>query len=79
MPRGFNSTNETYGHYLPPSDDELRFFEDMDTSVAEIEMVYELLDVLRDALNNSRFTQETKDLIKPLISHLAGGDCFEDR
>ena len=78
VPRGFNSTNEASGHFLPPTNDELHFFEEMDRNVAEIEMVYDLLDVLRDSMNNRRFTQKTKDLIKPLISNLEDGDCFED-
>ena len=38
-----------------------------------------LRDLLRDAMNNSRLTQKTKDMIKPLISHLAGGGFFEVR
>ena len=79
VPRGFNSTNEAYGHYLPPTKDELSFYEDMDTRVAEIHMVYDLLDFLREATKNPRFTQETKDLIAALISHLEGKDCLEDR
>ena len=78
VPRGFNSTNEAYEHFLPPTNDELRFFEEMDRNVAEINVVYDLLDFLRDSMNNRRFTQQTKDLIKPLISHLENGDCLED-
>ena len=77
-PRGFNSTNEAYEHELPPTNDELSFFEEMDLGVAEIEMAYDLLDVLHDSMNDKRFTQKAKELMKPLISHLKEGDCFGD-
>ena len=78
VPRGFNSTNEASELELPLTDDVLSFFEETDTRVAEMEMAYDLLDVLDDAMKNKRFTQKTKDLMKPLISHLKDGDCFED-
>ena len=77
--RGFSSTNDTHGHCLPPTKDELRFFEDMETRVAEIEIIYNPLDVLGDAINNSSLTQKAKDLIMVLVSHLESRGCLEDR
>ena len=78
VPRGFNSTNEASDFELPPTNDELRMFEELDMNVAEMEMVYDLLNILRDSVKNRRFTQKTKDLIKPLIRHLEDGNCLED-
>ena len=78
VPSGYNSANEVSELELPLTDGNLGFFEEMDTMVAEIDMAYDLLDVLGYAMNNKRFSQKTKDLVKPLISHMRDGDCFED-
>ena len=78
VPSGYTATNEASELELPLTDGELEFFEEMDTMVAEIDMAYELLDVLGGATNNKRFNQKTKNGMKPLISHLRDGGCFED-
>jgi hypothetical protein len=70
--------NEASEFELPSTDDELRFFEEMDTSVAEMEMIYDLLDILDRAMNNQRFTEKTKELIITLISQLKNSNCLND-
>ena len=76
-PKGFNSVNEASEFELP-TDSNLSLAQYIDTGVAEMEMVYDLLNVLDTAMNNQRLTQKTKELIKPLISHLKKGDCLND-
>jgi len=76
-PRGFNSMNEASEFELSQTEeDQLRFNQEMDTHIAEKDMVYDLLDILDSAMTNQHFTQETKELIKPLITRLKEkGNC----
>lgn len=75
-PRGFNSINEASELERPFTDDELGFFQTWDTHVAEMEMAYDLHDILNEAMKNKLFNEKTKELIRPLIDHVKSGNCF---
>lgn len=68
-PFGFNSTNIASEFELPLEDDELKFFEDMDTNVAKLDVLNDLNSILNNAKQN-KYTQETIELIETIKNHL---------
>lgn len=77
-PNGFNSMNEASEFELPLSDKSLDFFEEMDMGIAEMDKASDLVDnlvkILNEAIENERFGEKTRALIKPLIDHFKNGD-----
>jgi hypothetical protein len=67
-PYGFNSKDE-YCDDLP-TDDELAFFEKMDTNVQAMDVINDLNSILNNETINKGFIPDTKELLKQLIDQL---------
>lgn len=63
-PYGFNSKDEYYDDL--PTDEELNFFEKMDTNTPDMDVINDLNSILK----NDTILQNTKDLIRLLINQL---------
>lgn len=71
-PNGFNSINAATEPECYDADT-LRFFESMDTMVDDLYTGHDLMDALLKAMNDPHFTDETKEMMSPLIDHLKSG------